>query len=105
MGRKGTTAATILAAMLALALASPAAAVRPSEKSPPPRGGSVDLPSISVVVSAPAVVVEVEPVTDAAAWSDVQVAAGAYEAAAWSDVLATDEALESAAWSDSSLVE
>lgn len=100
MGRKRTPAATIIATALALALASPAAAVRPSDKGLP--GGKVDLPTIVVVT--PVVVVETAPVLDAAAWSDVEVDA-ALEAAAWSDVLAVDAALEAAAWSDISTVD
>ena len=92
MGTKGKWGTTMLAAAIALALASPALADRPAGKRAPGYVAMVPLPAPTV---APAEVVESSTVTEDAAWSDASLADDVFGDAAWSD----------AAWSDVSSVE
>jgi hypothetical protein len=94
MGTKGKWGTAMLAAAIALALASPALAGRPADKPPPP-GHDVAILPLPAPTVAPAEVVDEATVTGDAAWSDGSLADDVLGDAAWSD----------AAWSDVSSVD
>jgi hypothetical protein len=97
MGTKGKWGSTMLGAVLALALASPAVAARPADKPTPPGHAANDssVTLLPVITVAPVEVADTATVVGDAAWSDESAADDVLADAAWSD----------AAWSDVSVID